>query len=411
MSSAAADPLRPPPSAPTRATDRFQVKRDAILAAAAQEFNQHGIRGVTLASVAERVGLRKASVNYYYRRKEDLAADCMLQSVTAMRAIADAALALPAAPQRVRAVLAGQAALLADIELGRRGALVSFNEIRALAPAQGERVFDAYILLFRSLRQCFPVSMGWSHAQRNARAHLLLVLVNGMRTWIDRYEPADYPWVATRLADMLLQGLAATPQRWHTQPGPALSATRGAPDGVQAPDVRDAFLRAATALINEQGFRGASVDSISARLNVTKGSFYHHHASKDELIGQCFERSFDVIHHVQAAAMAGTESGWERLVASTRALACFQLSEQGPLLRGSARSALAEGARHDAVLRGNQLTERFGLFIVDGMVDGAIAPLDASLAAQQVACMINAASSLRWWVPGIEPDDVVPLFV
>lgn len=400
-----------PPLPPSQATDRFQIKRDAILAAAAQEFNQHGIKGVTLAGVAARVGLQKASVNYYYRRKEDLAADCMLQSVLAMREIVDVALTRPSAPERIRAVLAGQAALLADVAQGRRGPLVSFNEIRALAVPQGERVFEAYSQLFRALRQCFPAALGWSRALRNARTHLLLVLANGMRAWIHRYEPDDYAVVAQHLADQLLRGLAATPQHWQQRPGPALSATRNATDAAQAPDVREAFLRVATALINEQGFRGASVDGISARLNVTKGSFYHHHASKDELIGQCFERSFDVIRRVQTAAMAGTDSGWERLVASTRALALFQLSDEGPLLRWSARSALAEGARHDTVQRGNQLTERFGLFIVDGMAEGAIAPLDAGMAAQQVACLINAASSLRWWVPGIRSEEVVPLFV
>ena len=142
---------RPAPSDPT--TDRFQLKREAILAAAAQEFNQHGIKGVTLAGVAARVGLQKASVNYYYRRKEDLAADCMLQSVRAMQAIVDEALLQPSPPARVRAVLAGQAALLADGAEGRRGALLSFNEIRALAQPQGERVFDAYSQPFRSLRE------------------------------------------------------------------------------------------------------------------------------------------------------------------------------------------------------------------------------------------------------------------
>lgn len=403
-----------PPSPPSSATDRFQIKRDAILAAAAQEFNQHGIKGVTLAGVAARVGLQKASVNYYYRRKEELAADCMLQSVLAMREIVDAALTQATPPERIRAVLAGQAALLADVAQGRRGMLVSLNEIRALAVPQGERVFEAYSQLFRALRQCFPAALGWSRALRNARTHLLLVLANGMRAWIHRYEPDDYAVVARHLADQLLRGLAATPQHWHTRPGPALSATRGAADAAQAApagDVREAFLRAATALINEQGFRGASIDGISARLNVTKGSFYHHHASKDELIAQCFERSFALIRRVQHSAMAASDSGWERLVASTRALTLFQLSDEGPLLRGSARSALAEGARHDMVQRGDQLTERFGLFIVDGMAEGAIAPLDAGMAAQQVACLINAASSLRWWVPGIRSDEVVPLFV
>lgn len=397
------------PSDPT--TDRFQTKRDAILVAAAQEFNQHGIKGVTLAGVAARVGLRKASLNYYYRRKEDLAADCMLQSVAAMQAVVDAALRLPTAAERIRAVLAGQAALLAEVAQGQRGELVSFNELRALAAAQGERVFAAYSQLFRSLRQCFPAALGWSRAQRNARTHLLLALTHGMRAWVQRYEAADYPEVARRLADLLLRGLAATPQHWHHRRGPPLSATRAGAEAAQAIDVREAFLRAATALVNEQGFRGASVESISARLNLTKGSFYHHHASKDELIGQCFERSFDLIRRVQQDAVARTPSGWERLVASTCALVAFQLSDEGPLLRWSARSALAEGARHDTVQRANQLTERFSLFIVDGMAEGAMAPVDAGVASQQVACTINAASSLRWWVPGIRSEEGVPLFV
>lgn len=412
MTAAAAPPRRRAAAqAPaSRTTDRFQVKREAILAAAAEEFNRHGMKGVTLAGVAERVGLHKASVSYYHRRKEDLAADCMLQATAALQEVVKQALAEPTPERRIRAFLRGQAALLADIATGRRGALVSFNEIRALATPQVDQVVAAYNALFRGLRQCFPAT-GWTQAQRNARTHLLLALANTMRTWIDRYEPDDYGLAADALADLLLGGLAADPQRWHRQPGPPLQAARSAPAPAEGPDVREAFLRAATALVNEQGFRGASVDAISARLHLTKGSFYHHHASKDDLVAQCFARSFDVIRQTQLQAMAQTASGWERLVASSCALVRFQLSDAGPLLRSSARSVLAEGARHDPIQRGNQLTERFGLFIVDGMREGAIRPVDASLAAQQVAGMVNAASSLRSWVAGIGMDEAVPLYV
>jgi AcrR family transcriptional regulator len=394
-----------------KTTDRFQAKREAILMAAAQEFNQHGLKGVTLAGVAARVGLQKASVNYYYRRKEDLAVDCMLQAIAAVHDMALVALVEPTPKRRIRAFITGHAALLADIATGRRGALVSFNEIRALAAPHVDRVVEAYAELFRSLRQCFPSALGWSRAQRNARTYLLLALVNGMREWIDRYEPDDYRLAAGSLADILLGGLAVKPERWRQQPGPVVTASRSVPGSSELSDVREAFLRAATVLVNEQGFRGASVDSISARLNLTKGSFYHHHASKDDLVAQCFERSFDVIRQTQLQAMAQSTSGWERLAASARALVRFQLSKEGPLLRSSARSALTEGTRHDTVLRGNQLTERFGLFIVDGMVEGAIRPFDARLAAQQVTCMVNAASSLHRWVPGIGQDDAVPLFM
>ncbi len=389
-------------------TARFQVRREAILAAAAQQFNQHGIRGATLAGVASRVGLLKASLNYYYRRKEDLAAECMLQAITALREIVETACEQQRdAEGRVHAFLAGKAALHAEVAEARRGPLVSLDEVRALSAPQGDGVAAAYAELFRAVRELFPRALGLSRDQRNARAHLLLALANAMPGWLNRYETADYACAADAVTKMLLGGLLQPRGAGQAVPQPDLLAA--APD-TRADTVNDAFLRAATVLINEQGFRGASVERISATLNLTKGAFYHHHASKDDLVAQCFERSFDVIRDTQLQAMARTDSGAQRLLASSNALVRFQLSDQGPLLRSTARSVLAESPRRDTMQRGSQLTQRFALFIVDGMAEGALRTVDATLAAQQVGAMINAASSLKWWVPGIRQDEVVRLF-
>ena len=111
----------------------------------------------------------------------------------------------------------------------------------------------------------------------------------------------------------------------------------------------DAFLRAATALVNEQGYRGASVDMISARLHVTKGSFYHHNDNKLDLIAACFDRTFTVVRQALEAAESGGGSGWSRACAATRALVRFQLSDEGPLLRLSSTSALPDQADRDRV--------------------------------------------------------------
>ncbi len=64
---------------------------------------------------------------------------------------------------------------------------------------------------------------------------------------------------------------------------------------VQQSAAQETFLIAATRLINERGYRGASVEKISERLNVTKGSFYYHHDTKDDLVVACFKRSFDTM--------------------------------------------------------------------------------------------------------------------
>ncbi|MFX5937845.1 TetR/AcrR family transcriptional regulator, partial [Acinetobacter baumannii] len=76
-----------------------------------------------------------------------------------------------------------------------------------------------------------------------------------------------------------------------------------------------------------------------AALKVTKGSFYHHNDNKDDLIVDCFARTFDVIRRAQSAADE-CENGWYRLSAAAAALVKYQLSNDGPLLRITARSGL-----------------------------------------------------------------------
>jgi len=114
-----------------------------------------------------------------------------------------------------------------------------------------------------------------------------------------------------------------------------------------------------------QGYRGASVEQIAARLNLTKGSFYHHYSSKEELVAACFERTFDVIRHTQMLAMERMDSGWDRLSAAARVLVRFQISEQGPLVRTTAWNALPPELRTDSQRRFDRLTEKFSIFIVE----------------------------------------------
>ena len=77
----------------------------------------------------------------------------------------------------------------------------------------------------------------------------------------------------------MINGLPAVHQPWPDGPLLQLGALSAENDEV----TRDRFLLAATKLMNREGYRGASVDKISAELKVTKGSFYHHNADKDEL--------------------------------------------------------------------------------------------------------------------------------
>lgn len=391
-------------------TPRYQEKREAILHAAAARFNEQGVRGATLAEIAGSVGLVTNSVTYYYRKKEDLATACFERSIAAFEALAQAALAEADVPQRLRAFLGGYVRLLADIEEGRHAQLVSFNDIRALPLPQAERVFALYTDMFRRVRSLLkaPATAGLARDDLNARGHIVLSVAHWLRTWVARYETEDYPRVAERVADVLLHGLAAAGTAWPGDTAEGvdwrLAGDRGGPV--------EAFLRAATQLVNEQGYRGASVDKISARLNVTKGSFYHHNDTKHDLISECFERSFAVMREALRRAENAPGRGWTRACAAALALVRFQLSPEGPLLRTTAVSALPDQDHRERVaLTMHRLSERFASVVVDGMMDGSIRPLDPAIAAESVIAAINAAAELQRWLPSATLETLGAVYV
>jgi AcrR family transcriptional regulator len=103
---------RPPPSgtSPWRASrerlrDR-EVKRDAVIRAAAREFNRKGYHNTSLDDIAARLEVTKPTVYYYVTSKEQLLFECFVAGVEQIRAaFRDVRqLALPAR-ERLKAVL------------------------------------------------------------------------------------------------------------------------------------------------------------------------------------------------------------------------------------------------------------------------------------------------------------------
>lgn len=400
----------PPAVAVPPMTDRFREKREAILGAAARLFNEHGVKGATLADIAARVGLATNSVTYYYRKKEDLATDCFMRAIAVFDGVmAEATQADASVKQRLRHFFRRHAEVLMAVDAGTHPPLILFNDIRALPSPQVDAVFRAYTDMFRRMRALLDgrETAALSRADLNARTHLVISVAHWERSWIGRHESDEYPRVAERVADIVLRGVAGPGAAW-----PARPIATGALQTDDTGSSTEAFLRAATVLVNEQGYRGASIDKISARLHMTKGAFYHRHDTKHDLISACFERSFGVLRRALSAAEAAPGPGWDRACAAATALVRFQLGEHGPLLRATAISALPDEAERNRVRRTQlSLSERLGSVIVDGMVDGSIRPLDPAIAAQIASAVINAAAELQRWVPGVDADQVAELYV
>jgi len=371
-------------------TKRFRAKRDAILAAAAEAINEQSAKGMTFADVARRVGLNTTSVTYYFKRKEDLAAAAFENTLESLIAMLDVAAEEATPEERVRRYLALNMDRLGRIQRGEEKAFAVLSDLRATEEPMRGRLMAGWREVFRRTRLLWgPTSSRAQTDLNGARAHVLLENTFWLPIWLTRYEPDQYGRVEERLMDVFAHGIAGKNAKW--------SPTLLDLSHDEAEPGREAFLLAATRLINELGYRGASVQKIASELNVTKGSFYHHLDAKDDLVIACYRRSFDTIADAQSRGEAEGGSYWHKLSSTVATLLDVQFAERGPLLRTTALSGLPVGVRNAMVDRSNGIARRYAGMMMDGIGEGSIRAVDALIAAQALMALQNAAFDMRKW--------------
>lgn len=398
------------PERQTNARTRKYLDRQAsILRAAVGILNQKGLRDMTLGEVAEHFGLVPTGVAYYFRSKEILAAACFHQAIEVHRDLIRQAASGATFTDRLGALVRSYFDLLRRISLGDAPDFALFEDVRSLNDPVLER---AYVDMFREARALFDSGMAVTgdRAALNARVHLLIQQLVWSRYWLANYDPQDYARAAERTLDILLNGLGETGAGWSPTPLDMPQGSLSGEDGA-----REVFLRAATQLINEQGYRGASVDRIAARLDVTKGSFYYHIDAKDDLIEVCYLRTVEVMRRAQYAAGQLPRNGRDRLASTLAHLLDHQIRGDAPLLRFLTAS-VPEAIKRKLQIGCERVSIHFGSMVSDGIADGSLRAIDAQIAAQMLMAASIAGAELTNWLPG-PPDGrtiesfVRPLFV
>lgn len=368
-----------------------------ILQAAVEVLNQKGVRGMTLANVASRLDLVPTAVMYYFRSKEELAASCFHRAIAVYESLLETAEYGKNSRQSFELFVRGFFEHRRRIAVGEAEQMAVFNDVRALHdPAVGK----AYESMFRRVRSLLARSRDFAKLERveqNARTHLLLSQLFWSVVWIDHYAPEDYGRLADHVLDILEEGLARQRGDWNPVTLP-LHATAASDASKEA---RETFLRAATVLINEQGYLGASVKKISERLNVTKGAFYHHNEAKDDLVEACFARTLEIMRHAQREAAATTKTGYDNLASVCAALLFYQLEGTAPLLRTSALTSVPENIHRQLIKEFERISGRFSLVCSEGIADGSLRPVNSPIAAEMITAMINASAELHFWAPGV----------
>ncbi len=388
-------------------SDRFARRRADIIAAAIPVLNGQGFKGMRLTAVAGLIGLRATGVTYYFPRKEELAVACLESGFAILHELVAKAERETGAAARITRLIALLVARDADVRQGRAVPLASFAAIRALEGEHRDRVVVGYTTMFRRVRDLFdaPELAAMDQADRTIRTLILLEQLFWALSWLGDFDIEEYPRLAARMADIALNGLA--PAALHP-PLPVLPAPGAGASERDLP--KESFLKAATLQINAHGYRGASVDRISASLNLTKGAFYHHNEAKDDLVAACFRRSFTIMRETQIQARELAEPEARRLAAAVEALIRFQLGSEGPLLRTSVLSSMPAEHKAEIIAHSYRISRQFASMVVDGVTDGSGRSVDPMVAGAMVHAAINIASDARPLKMANEPD-IVPRFV
>lgn len=397
--------LEQPAKRKPRSRQKFEQKREEILAAATDFMNSQGAKGTTLLEVARAVDLNTTSITYYFRRKELLAAAVFERSMERLHAMIREAAAEPDPRARVRRFIDMAVALRADVIRGKGRPLASLSDLRTLEDSLRLPLERQYQDLFRDARGFFDgLSVPVGKDVLTARTHMLLETVFWLPIWISQYPLDEFPRVSRRLFDILDRGVARADARWT----PVL--LKAATPDEEAEGGAENFLRVATRLINEIGYRGASVLRIVEELKVTKGSFYHHLDAKDDLVLESFRRSYRRIAQIQGLARAQGGDEWQRLSSVIASLLDIQFDAHWPLTRTSALQALPLNLRGEVVERSNRTALRFASNLIEGAAEGSVGLVDPMIASQTIIATLNSAFDLRKWASRLDRSDAIGIY-
>lgn len=376
-------------------TERFERRRQDVIHAASALINELGVKGTTFAELARSVGLNPTSITYYFERKDKLVVAVYQATLDLLEDMAGEAAAERDPAARLHSFLNSHVALRRRVRAGEKGLITALSEIRTLDDHAQAPLLAQYRRIIDIVRGFFGTGRSGLHrALDTARAHILLEAMYWWPVWSLRYSTKDFDRLEARMFDVFAHGLAGGAEPWA--PLPLENAAWRTTSGGEAGAV-DEFLRSATVMINQRGYRGASVNRIAAALNVTKGSFYHHHDAKDDLVLDCFQKSYDRLSAAQLAAMEQPADWWTRVVSALAELIDLQFRDPMPLLRTTALQALPSDERGSVVVRSNRLANRFAGMLSDGVADGSVRPIDPMVASQVIMPMLNSAYEARVW--------------
>jgi AcrR family transcriptional regulator len=181
------------------------------------------------------------------------------------------------------------------------------------------------------------------------------------------------------------------------------------------PGARSRILDAAAEAFMATGFANATIDDIAREVGATKGFVYYHFRSKFDIFLAVYEEAMGRVRERIELHAHGAGTGRDRLVAMSvahvvnlmRDLAYHHVVHQA--VRGQVATAL-KTRQVEALQALNQLRadyeQLFREVVEDGIGDGSLRAVDASLATRTLLSNLNAVDTWFRRIDGQPPEEI-----
>lgn len=383
---------------------QHEAKRAAILSRAAKLFNTKGARSTTLADVATKLGLTKTSLYYYVKTKEDLIYQCYLSALDRMhRSLDEIEAETDDALERVIRSMERHIEVSLNSLAGLGDYYAAPLELAVLPTTKRLELEQQYLSMFKRFRGYLRDGIAQGSirpCQTTSTARALLTALDWSFYWLYQMPQADAKVATHAIRTLFLDGLAPNSSSFELgsiTKKVTLNASQGFNREAQKRMKQEAFLRAAIRHFNRKGFSGTSLDEIAESLDVSKGAFYYHFASKEALLAQCYEFTLDQFDRIATQVESEDLSPIEKLGKICTLIFALQNSEQGPFIRYNTITALPPELRGSVLKRTEQTHAKLDQLMSLGVSQGTITTSNVLVTRHLLVGAINAAVDIDQW--------------
>jgi AcrR family transcriptional regulator len=201
---------RPETNQPPRRTGRDNGTREDILATAVRTFSSKGYANVSLQEIAADMGITKAAIYYYFRRKEEILGEALERAgATLMERVREETGRQGDAEEKLHAVIRAH---VSHVLAHRQLYSVYFSDISQLDPKRREKILDEERWYARTVTALIESGIADGRFREvNARTMTLSILgmLNSTIRWFQPAHGLSHDALAASLAEFAVAGLKA----------------------------------------------------------------------------------------------------------------------------------------------------------------------------------------------------------